>query len=115
MLKLSGEALMGQLEFGTDAKEVERIARQIGIIRDRGVEVAIVVGAVETIISPRRGGPRFVDPAEQERAAALAADSRTLPQLALDALVDIVRLAASAESADVTALFGTHGDHSRGE
>jgi len=45
MLKLSGEALMGKLEFGTDAQEVERIARQIGIIRDRGVEVAIVVGA----------------------------------------------------------------------
>ena len=45
MLKLSGEALMGKLEFGTDPEEVERIARQIGIIRDRGVEVAIVVGA----------------------------------------------------------------------
>jgi uridylate kinase len=45
MLKLSGEALMGELDFGTDPKEVERIARQVGIIRDRGVEVAIVVGA----------------------------------------------------------------------
>ena len=45
MLKLSGEALMGQLDFGTDPEEVERIARQIGIIRDRGIEVAIVVGA----------------------------------------------------------------------
>ncbi len=45
MLKLSGEALMGKLDFGTDPEEVERIARQIGIIRDRGVEVAIVVGA----------------------------------------------------------------------
>ncbi len=45
MLKLSGEALMGKLDFGTDPEEVDRIARQIGIIRDRGVEVAIVVGA----------------------------------------------------------------------
>jgi len=45
MLKLSGEALMGKLDFGTDPDEVERIAREIGIIRDRGVEVAIVVGA----------------------------------------------------------------------
>lgn len=45
MLKLSGEALMGKLDFGTDPEEVERIARQIGVIRDRGVEVAIVVGA----------------------------------------------------------------------
>jgi uridylate kinase len=45
LLKLSGEALMGQLDFGTDAAEVERIARQVAAVRDRGVEVAIVVGA----------------------------------------------------------------------
>ena len=45
MLKLSGEALMGDLDYGTDAAEVQRIARQIGTIRERGVEVAIVVGA----------------------------------------------------------------------
>jgi uridylate kinase len=45
LLKLSGEALMGSLDFGTDAAEVDRIARQVGAVRDRGVEVAIVVGA----------------------------------------------------------------------
>jgi uridylate kinase len=45
LLKLSGEALMGGLEYGTDATEVDRIARQVGAIRERGVEVAIVVGA----------------------------------------------------------------------
>lgn len=67
---------------------------------------AVVIGAIETITSPRRGGPHFVDPTEQERAAALEADDRTLPQLSLDALVDIVRLAARAESADVATLFG---------
>jgi uridylate kinase len=45
LLKLSGEALMGDLEFGTDADQVERIARQIAGTRERGVEVALVVGA----------------------------------------------------------------------
>lgn len=45
LLKLSGEALMGDLDFGTDPAQVERIARQIKVIRERGVEVAIVVGA----------------------------------------------------------------------
>src|ERR1700710_826148 len=45
LLKLSGEALMGRLEFGTDAAEVDRIAAQISSVRGRGVEVAIVVGA----------------------------------------------------------------------
>ena len=45
LLKLSGEALMGDLDFGTDPAQVERIARQIKVVRERGVEVAIVVGA----------------------------------------------------------------------
>ncbi len=45
LLKLSGEALMGELEYGTDRAEVERIARQVAAVRERGVEVAIVVGA----------------------------------------------------------------------
>jgi uridylate kinase len=45
LLKLSGEALMGELDHGTDADEVKRIARQIAAVRERGVEVAIVVGA----------------------------------------------------------------------
>jgi uridylate kinase len=45
LLKLSGEALMGELDHGTDANEVQRIARQVAAIRAQGVEVAIVVGA----------------------------------------------------------------------
>ncbi len=45
LLKLSGEALMGQLEYGTDGGEVDRIAAQVAAVRERGVEVAIVVGA----------------------------------------------------------------------
>ncbi|HYC82718.1 MAG TPA: UMP kinase [Solirubrobacterales bacterium] len=45
LLKLSGEALMGRLEYGTDGAEVDRIAAQVGAVRERGVEVAIVVGA----------------------------------------------------------------------
>src|ERR1700760_1729117 len=45
LLKLSGEALMGRLDYGTDPAEVDRIATQVAAIRERGVEVAIVVGA----------------------------------------------------------------------
>jgi len=45
LLKLSGEALMGRLDYGTDAVEVDRIATQVASVRERGVEVAIVVGA----------------------------------------------------------------------
>src|SRR4051794_1449987 len=45
LLKLSGEALMGSLEFGTDPERVAGVARQVTEVRDQGVEVAIVVGA----------------------------------------------------------------------
>ncbi len=45
MLKLSGEALMGDLDFGTDANQVSRIAKQVEATCERGVEVAVVVGA----------------------------------------------------------------------
>jgi uridylate kinase len=45
LLKLSGEALMGSQSYGTDGAEVDRIAAQVASVRERGVEVAIVVGA----------------------------------------------------------------------
>src|SRR6185295_7301314 len=45
LLKLSGEALMGDLPYGTDPDRVAAIAREIREVHDRGVEVAIVVGA----------------------------------------------------------------------
>jgi uridylate kinase len=45
LLKLSGEALMGSLEYGTDADRVSGIARQVSELAESGVEVAVVVGA----------------------------------------------------------------------
>src|SRR6202171_3070107 len=45
LLKLSGEALMGDLEFATVPDRVVVIARQVTAVRDQGVELAIVVGA----------------------------------------------------------------------
>src|ERR687888_1691036 len=45
LLKLSGEALMGPLEYGTDADRVERIAERIHELTQRGVQMALVVGA----------------------------------------------------------------------
>jgi uridylate kinase len=44
LLKLSGEALMGELEYGTDPERVHRIAGDVAAVHARGVEVAIVVG-----------------------------------------------------------------------
>ncbi len=44
LLKLSGEALMGDLPYGADAERIAAIARQVKFVADRGVEIAIVVG-----------------------------------------------------------------------
>ncbi len=44
MLKLSGEALMGDLDYGTDPDRVEAISREVAAIQRRGVQMAIVVG-----------------------------------------------------------------------
>jgi uridylate kinase len=45
LLKLSGEALLGDLEYGVDPQRIDAIAAQVARVRERGVEVAIVVGA----------------------------------------------------------------------
>ena len=44
LLKLSGEALMGKLEYGADPDRIKAIAHQIADVQRRGVEVAVVVG-----------------------------------------------------------------------
>jgi uridylate kinase len=44
LLKLSGEALMGELEYGTDPTRVQAVAEEISTVHARGVEIAIVVG-----------------------------------------------------------------------
>src|SRR5437660_1577957 len=45
LLKLSGEALLGDLEYGADPEQIKAVAAQVARVRERGVEVAIVVGA----------------------------------------------------------------------
>lgn len=44
LLKLSGEALMGEQAFGIDPPTATQIARDIGEIQQLGVEVGVVVG-----------------------------------------------------------------------
>jgi uridylate kinase len=44
LLKLSGEALMGSLDYGADPGRIAAIADQVKHVAERGVEVAIVVG-----------------------------------------------------------------------
>ena len=100
-------------EGGIAEREEERRARRYlhitprpdGMTRITGLldpeSAAIIVGAVDAITAPRRGGPRFVDAAEAARAEKLINDARTNEQLAVDALVDLVRVATLADEGTV--------------
>ncbi len=44
LLKLSGEALMGELDFGIDPKVLDRMALEIGALIGIGVQVGLVIG-----------------------------------------------------------------------
>ena len=44
LLKLSGEVLIGDVEYGIDPATTARIAREIGDARAAGVEICVVVG-----------------------------------------------------------------------
>ncbi len=44
LVKLSGEALMGQYEFGIDPAIIKKISKEIKALHDAGIELGLVVG-----------------------------------------------------------------------
>ena len=44
LLKLSGEALMGNRDYGLEQETVDRIAREVQAVNQMGVEVCMVIG-----------------------------------------------------------------------
>lgn len=44
LLKLSGEALMGDAPYGIDTKTLENFAEEVSELKDLGIEVGIVIG-----------------------------------------------------------------------
>ena len=45
LLKISGEALMGSQAYGIDNATVKRFAGEIKAAHDKGLEIALVIGA----------------------------------------------------------------------
>jgi uridylate kinase len=78
LLKLSGEALMGDLEYGTDPERVAAVARQVTAVRDQGVEVAIVVGA-GNIFRGMKGAAEGMDRSTADYMGMLATVLNALP------------------------------------
>ncbi|MGN6273861.1 MAG: DUF222 domain-containing protein [Protaetiibacter sp.] len=58
---------------------------------------AIVVPVLDAATSPRRGGPRFVDPDAAQRADDIVRDERSTDQLTLDVFVELIRIGARVD------------------
>ena len=78
LLKLSGEALMGELPYGTDPERVAAVTQQVTAVRDQGVEVAIVVGA-GNIFRGMQGAAAGMDRATADYMGMLATVLNALP------------------------------------
>jgi uridylate kinase len=101
LLKLSGEALMGSLDYGTDPAQVETIARQIRETTERGVEVAVVVGA-GNIYRGLRGAAEGMDRATADYMGMLATVLNALTlQDALEKLGGHTRVQSAIEVTEV--------------
>jgi uridylate kinase len=71
LLKLSGEALMGDLDYGVDPARIDAIADEIVAVHERGLEIAIVIGA-GNIIRGMQAAAAGMDRATADYAGMLA-------------------------------------------
>lgn len=78
LLKLSGESLMGSLDYGTDPERVQAVSLAIKGVVDRGVEVAIVVGG-GNIYRGMKGAAAGMDRATADYMGMLATVLNALP------------------------------------
>jgi uridylate kinase len=101
LLKLSGESLMGSLDYGTDPDRLRVVAEQIRDVHDRGVEMAIVVGA-GNIYRGVTGAAAGMDRASADYMGMIATLLNALPlQDALEKLGLHVRVQSAISVAEV--------------
>jgi len=89
-------------EYALREKRYLKFAKQLdGSTRFHGLldpeSAAIVVPTFDAATSPRRGGPRFVDPDAAQRAEDIVRDQRTTDQLTLDVFVELIRTSAHVD------------------
>ncbi|MEA2404353.1 MAG: uridylate kinase, partial [Thermoleophilaceae bacterium] len=101
LLKLSGEALMGPLEYGADPERISAIAVQIQKVVNRGVEVAVVVGG-GNIYRGLAGAAAGMDRATGDYMGMLATVLNALAlQDALEKLGAVTRVQSAIEVSEV--------------
>lgn len=95
LLKLSGEALMGDEKYGLHPPTVERMARELLSLREAGVEVAVVVGGGNIF----RGLAGAADGMARASADYMGMLATVMNALALEAACDRIGMDAVAMSA----------------
>ncbi|MBU3748463.1 MAG: uridine monophosphate kinase, partial [Burkholderiaceae bacterium] len=95
LLKLSGEALMGDDAFGISRQTIERIAREIRAVHQLGVELAVVIGG-GNIFRGVAGGAAGMDRATADYMGMLAT---VMNALALQDALRQVEVPARTQSA----------------
>jgi len=92
-------------------RALRRVRRPNGLSRyilDPDLEAAAFWDDLyDRMTSPRRGGPRFVDPDEQAWADAIATDERTTDQYMHDAVTRLLRIGIAAETAEGRQIVGS--------
>ena len=106
--ELDADAVARREKAQRDLRFLRYSRREDGMLRGSflldPVDGALMTAALDAVLSPRRGGPRFADSGQAARDAALVDDPRSTEQIAADALTAMVRLAIDA---DPGTLFGS--------
>ena len=71
LLKISGEALMGEQQYGLDMPTIDRIAGEVKALKSHGVELALVIGG-GNIFRGLAGAARGMDRAQADYMGMLA-------------------------------------------
>lgn len=95
LLKLSGEALMGDKQYGIDPKRLAEYAQEIKEVVDKGVEVAIVIGG-GNIFRGLSGTSNGIDRVQGDHMGMLAT---VINGLALQAALEDIGLQTRLQSA----------------
>jgi hypothetical protein len=103
--ELDADAVARREKEQRDLRSLRVWRRSDGMVGGRflldALDGGLIMAAVDAVLSPRRGGPRFASHEQRARDAILEADERSNEQIAADALVAIEQLAADADPGTV--------------
>ena len=95
LLKLSGEALMGEQQYGIDGERLKEYAEDIKAVLEKGVEIAIVIGG-GNIFRGLKGASEGMDRVQGDHMGMLAT---VINSLALQSALEIAGVQTRVQSA----------------